>query len=82
MKQLSIENIYSEIMLLSDDDRVRLYARMQKEIFQKDEIVAYTVCGSPLTKSQYIEKINRAIDQAERGELLTDKELQKEIDSW
>ena len=82
MKQLSVENIYREIMLLSDDDRVRLYARMQKEIYQKDEIVAYSACGNPLTKSQYIEKINKAIDQAERGDLLTDEELQKEIDTW
>ncbi|MDR0863756.1 MAG: hypothetical protein LBO74_02335 [Candidatus Symbiothrix sp.] len=82
MQHLSIDGILNEIMLLSDNERQHLYARMQKEFSQGKEIVAYTTLGKPLTRAQYIEKIDRAIAQADRGELLTDDELQKEIETW
>ena len=82
MKQANLENIYSEIMLLSDTDRQKLYSRMQKELYQNNEIVAYTTSGMPLTREQYIEKIEKAIAEANRGELITDEELEKEIATW
>lgn len=82
MEHLTVDSIYKKIMRLSNSDRKLLYARMQKDIQAKDEIVAYTTSGEPLTKAQYIEKIEIAIAQAERGELITDEELQKEIETW
>ena len=82
MQHVSIDNIYSQIMLLSDTDKERLYLRMQKELHENQKIVAYTTSGQPLTEKQYVEKIERAIKQADRGELITDEELQKEIETW
>jgi len=82
MKQASLENVYSEIMLLPEIDRQLLYSRMQKELFQDKEIVAYTTTGLPLTRKQYIEKIERAISEVDGGELITDEELEKEIATW
>jgi len=41
MKQACLENIYNEIMLLSDSDRHRLYSRIKEELYQGREIVAY-----------------------------------------
>ncbi|MDR1918732.1 MAG: hypothetical protein LBQ65_03680 [Tannerellaceae bacterium] len=55
------------------------------EIYCEDkdsEIVAYTTAGKSLTRAQYIEEINIGLRQIENGELLTDDELQKEIDTW
>ena len=82
MKQASLENVYNEIMLLPEIDRQLLYSRMQKELFQNKEIVAYTTAGFPLTQKQYVEKIEKAISEADRGELITDEELEKEIATW
>jgi len=82
MQHASLDNIYNEIMLLSDSDKERLYQRMQKELRGSQNIVAYTTAGQPLTEKQYIAKIERAIEQADRGELITDDELQKEIETW
>ena len=82
MPHVNIDNIYSQILLLSDTDKERLYQRMQKELRENSNIVAYTTAGQPLTKKQYIAKIEKAIEQAERGELITDEELQKEIEMW
>jgi predicted transcriptional regulator len=82
MPHVNIDNIYSQIQLLSDTDKERLYQRMQKELRENSNIVAYTTAGQPLTEKQYIAKIEKAIEQAKRGELITDEELQKEIEMW
>ena len=82
MQQQSIDNIYSQIMLLSNTDKERLYQRMQNELHGSQNIVAYTTSGQPLTEKQYISKIKKAIKQADKGELITDNELQKEIEMW
>jgi len=82
MPHVNIDNIYSQILLLSDTDKERLYQRMQKELRENSNIVAYTTASQPLTEKQYIAKIEKAIEQAERGELITDEELQKEIEMW
>jgi len=82
MPHVNIDNIYSQILLLSDTDKERLYQRMQKELSKDSNIAAYTTAGQPLTEKQYIAKIEQAIEQAERGELITDEELQKEIEMW
>jgi len=37
---------------------------------------------APLTCSEYIEEINIGLRQIESGDVLTDEELQKEIDTW
>ena len=82
MEYFTIDRIYNEIMLLSNDDKQILYDRMQKEFHKKNEIIAFSTQGKPLTQKQYIEKIEKAIAEADRGELITNDELQKEIETW
>jgi len=82
MKYPNLDNIYNEIMLLSDSDRNKLYDRMKKEFYQDSEIVAYTTAGKPLTKREYIGQINIGLKQIENGAMITDDELQKEIETW
>ena len=82
MEHLSADSIYNEIMLLPNADRQKLYSRLQKEFQEDDKFVAYTTSGKPLTRSQYIEKINKAIAEADRGELLTTEDLQKVVETW
>ena len=82
MKHLTVDSIYDDIMLLSNADKQNLYVRMQKELYKKDEIVAFTTSGNPLSKKQYVEKIEKAIAEADRGELIIDGELRKEVETW
>jgi len=82
MKYTNIENIYNEIMLLSNTDRQKLYDKMGKEFCLNNDILAYTTAGKPLTKNEYIEQINIGLKQIENGEMLSDDELQKEIETW
>jgi predicted transcriptional regulator len=68
---------------LSDTDREKLYSRIKSEFHQQEsEIVAYTTAGQPLTRAQYIERINIGLEQCRNGEFVTLEELQKEIDTW
>ena len=82
MQHSSLENIYNEIMLLSDTDRYKLYNRMKKEFYHNSEIIAYTTDGKPLNKSEYIEQINIGLTQIESGEMITDDRLEAEIRTW
>ncbi|MDR3262666.1 MAG: hypothetical protein LBT78_12670 [Tannerella sp.] len=82
MEQANIESLYQEIMLLSEIDKSKLYLRMQKALYNNQKTIAYTTTGKPLNAKQYIEKIGNAIAQANRGELITDEELQKEMETW
>ncbi|MDR3219541.1 MAG: hypothetical protein LBU22_11325 [Dysgonamonadaceae bacterium] len=45
MEQVNIESIFCEIMLLSEADKSKLYLRMQKELYNNQEIIAYTAAG-------------------------------------
>lgn len=47
-----------------------------------EEIVAVTVQGQPLTKKQYIARIDEARAQFKRGESITTEELIKEMKTW
>ena len=82
MKQARLDNLYNEIILLSDSERYNLYNRMRKEFFQDNEIVAYTTTGKSLTKKEYIKQITIGLKQIENGEIISDEELQKEIETW
>ena len=82
MENISAESIYSEIILLSDYERDKLYNRMKRNFYQNSEIVAYTIVGKPLLKNDYIEQINIGLKQIENGEIITDDELQMEIETW
>ncbi len=83
MKQVGVEGIYHAILLLSEAEQEDLYLRMQKKLHKSQpEIVAYTMMGKPLTQKQYMQEIDLGLRQIERGETISDEDLQKEIDTW
>lgn len=47
-----------------------------------EEIVAVTVQGQPLTKKQYIARIDEARAQFKRGEYTSQEDLEKEMLNW
>ena len=58
----------------------KLKAIIEKE--EKNDIVAYSLDGKPLTFDQYRKELEEAEKEIEKGEFLTSSELEKEIDSW
>ena len=49
---------------------------------QEEEIVAYTVDGKPLTLAEYRQDIMNAEAAIDRGEYITQEDLEKEVRSW
>ena len=66
-------------MLLKETDRQKLYSRMQRELYQNNEIVAYTANNEALTIEQYKERVNAGIRQCMKGESIGLKDLSKEL---
>ena len=79
IRQASLETIYSDIMLLKETDRQKLYSRMQKELCQNDEIVAYTTNNEALTIEQYRKRVNAGISQCMQGESIGLEDLSKKL---
>ena len=79
MNQVNIENIYSEIVLLSDTERDRLYNRIKNAFYDNFEIVAYTTNNEALTIEQYKKRVNQGIKQCLKGESISLEDLSDEL---
>ncbi|GHV65025.1 hypothetical protein FACS1894199_04680 [Bacteroidia bacterium] len=78
MQQI-VDNIYSEIVHLSDTERDMLYKRMQQEYYINREIVAYSSSGEALTRDQYRQRINIGIEQCDKGQSTSLEDLCTEL---
>jgi len=79
MNHLNVDNIYHEIMLLSEADREKLYNQIKKEFYLNNEIVAYTSDGKSLTRKQYQMQVKAGIEQCMKGESIGIEELAEEL---
>ena len=64
------------------DERLLKVLKAVVESYREDEIVAYTVEGKPLTKSEYRQDLLDAEAEIERGEYTTQEDLEKESENW
>ena len=53
-----------------------------KAILDREEIVAYTTSGKPLTREAYIQEIKKAEKDIDNGNYITHQELLEEIKKW
>lgn len=62
-------------------DKVAVLEKI-KAILDKEEIVAYTVDGIPLSRESYIKAIKQADEDMENGHYLTHNQLVENIKKW
>jgi hypothetical protein len=53
-----------------------------KAILDKEEVIAYTTDGKPLTRAEYIKEVKTAEKEIENGNYITGEKLLKNIDKW
>ena len=82
MELSTVDKLYNEIMLLSVSNKDMLYHKIKKDLYRDSEIVAYSTAGKPLTRKEYKEQIKIGLKQITNGEVVSDDELQKEIETW
>lgn len=64
---------------VSQVEAIKAFMKTLKIKFEfSEDVVAYTVQGEPLTKVQYIERVQKA----SLGELTSVEDLEKEMQSW
>ena len=79
MQHTSLENIYKEITLLPDTQRDKLYNRIKRDFYQKNEIIAYTTDGQALTIEKYRKRVKAGINQCIKGESISLQDVTEEL---
>jgi adenosylmethionine-8-amino-7-oxononanoate aminotransferase len=64
------------------DERLLKVLKAVVESYNEETIVAYSVEGTPLTKKQYQTTLTEAEDAIEKGEYITQEDLEKESENW
>ena len=79
MRHVSAESIHNEIVLLSVDERDKLYNQLRKNFYHNFDVIAYTADGESLTSEQYKRQVNIGIEQCVKGESISLEDLSKEL---
>jgi len=66
MKHTSLDNIYNEIMLLSDYDKKKLYNRMKNEFFQ-NSVGLEDLLGKQVANKRLLEIMKTTSAEAKRN---------------
>lgn len=53
-----------------------------EKVLEEEVVVAYSVTGEPLTKSEYISEVKEAEKEIEDGEYLTHEQVLAETKKW
>lgn len=73
----------SILNLLNDaDEKLLKVVKETIDNYKKEEIVAHTVEGKPLTRKEYKEKLDSALQRVREGHYTTHEDLLKEMKNW
>lgn len=82
MGTLDLRQSVLEYVKKADNRFLRLVKAMAENYHGKDDVVAYTVDGKPLTMEQYNQELADAEDEIKRGETTTVEDIEKEAHNW
>lgn len=52
------------------------------QLLEEEMIVGYTVGGDPLTKGEYNRRLEKAEDQIQKGQFMTQEDLERSSENW
>jgi hypothetical protein len=81
---MGLAQIRTELHDLIDrsDEKLLQMIYAMAAVYDKEEIVAYTTSGKPLTKKDYNQRLEKAENQIASGEYISQEELEKEAENW
>lgn len=79
---MSIETIKIDLVKQLFNINKESVLKQIKAILDKEEIVAYTTSGKPLTRKAYIQEIKKAEKDIDNGNYITHQELLDDINKW
>ena len=82
MATLDLRQSVMEYVKKADNRFLRLVKAMADNYHEKDDVVAYSVDGKPLSLEQYNQELMDAEAEIERSETTSVEDLQKEAENW
>ena len=82
MATIDLRQSVMEYVKNADNRFLRLVKAMADNYHEKDDAVAYTVDGKPLTLEQYDQELKDAEGEVQRGETISAEDLEKEAENW
>ena len=84
MRALDLRNtIFNKLNTIEDFSMLKGVLEYIEDLKNdKNEIVAYTINGEPLTKEMYVKKVKDADVSVEAGRYTTMDDLEKEMQNW
>ncbi|KAF2338582.1 hypothetical protein [Flavobacterium tistrianum] len=64
------------------DERLLKVVKAVIESYQEDEIVAFSVDGKPITRSEYKAELANAENEIKIGNIISQEDLEKESENW
>ncbi|MCV2485373.1 hypothetical protein OD917_10590 [Flavobacterium sp. SH_e] len=64
------------------DERLLKVVKAVIESYQEDEIVAFSVDGKPITRSEYKSELANAENEIRTGNVISQEDLEKESENW
>lgn len=64
------------------DERLLKVVKAVIESYQEDEIVAFSVNGKPITRSEYKLELSNAENEIKDGSIISHEDLEKESENW
>ena len=71
-----------ENLMKRADERLLKMVYALAVTYDKDEIVAYTTSGTPLTKEAYMDEMEAARKEVKEGNTITTSALKDRVNSW
>ena len=75
------ESLYKAYRRLSIRERMKFLNHLRNPEQEKSDLPVFSSAGEPLTRAQYVEAINEAIEAVERGELFADADVMRELEA-
>lgn len=69
-------------LLNNADEKLLKVVKEAIDNYKEEEIVAHTVAGKPLTRKEYKEELERALQEIRNGNFTTHEDLLKEMKNW
>ena len=84
METIELKNKIQTYLDKADERLLRIVNSVFESYYQEenDEILGYDAQGNPITKSQFIERINQAEKDIEAGNFTTHEDLLEEMKKW
>ncbi len=81
-KSINANTMYRAYLRMPKAEREKFNSLIQPAVGGETDIVSYSIGGEPVSRLQYCNQINEALEQIERGEYIDHSDFLKELENF